>query len=77
MTSKTISRFFSIQQAFFGTLMLIIAIVWPVWHLIQGTMNGLGAIYSIAMLGVSAYLCRLAWIELLDDFKKDKTSNSK
>lgn len=77
MTQKTISRFFSIQQAVYGVIILIIAIVWPVAHIIKGTMNKPGAIFSIAMLAVSIYLARLAWIDLRNDFKKDPQTNSK
>lgn len=77
MNSRTISRFFSVQQAVYGAIMLIIAIVWPVAHIIKGTMNTYGAIFSIAMLAVSIYLWRLAWIDLRNDFKKVQSPNSK
>ncbi len=57
--------------------MLAIAIVWPVAHIIKGTMNTPGAIFSIAMLAVSIFLGRLAWKDLRADFKKEPKSNSK
>lgn len=71
MTTKSISRFFSIQQAVYGAIMLIIAIVWPVAHIIKGTMNIPGAIFSIALLVGSIYLGWQTWKELRDDFKKE------
>lgn len=77
MALKIISKFFSVQQAIFGVLLLIIAIVWPIAHINKGTMNIPGAIFSIALLAVSAYLGRLAWIDLRDDFKKEGNPNSK
>lgn len=77
MTTKSISRFFSIQQAVYGATMLIIAIVWPVAHIIKGTMNIPGAIFSIALLVGSIYLGWQTWKELRDDFKKEETPNSK
>lgn len=77
MTTKSISRFFSVQQAVYGVIMLIIAIAWPVAHIIKGTMNIPGAIFSIAILACAVYLGRLAWKDLRDDFKKEPKSNSK
>ncbi|WP_289763540.1 hypothetical protein [uncultured Duncaniella sp.] len=77
MTAKSISRFFSVKQAVYGAIILIIAIVWPVAHIVKGTMNTPGAIFSIAMLAVSIHLGRLAWIDLRNDFKKDPQINSK
>ena len=77
MTTKSISRFFSVQQAIYGVIMLAIAIVWHFEHIIKGTMNTPGAIFSVAMLAVSIYLGRLAWKDLREDFKKEPKSNSK
>lgn len=78
MTTKSISRiFFSIHQVVYGAIMLIISIVWPVAHIIKGTMNLPGAIFSISVLAISIYLGRLAWKELRDDFNKEHKENSK
>lgn len=77
MTDKTINRFFSVQQAVYGTLLLICAIVWPVAHILKGTMNMLGAVFSISMLLGAIYLARLTWKDLRKDFKKGKLPNSK
>lgn len=73
MKSKAISRFFSIQQAILGLLLIGCAVTWPVAHLIKGTMNVPGAIFSIAILGGSIFLGRLAWKDLKNDFKKTET----
>lgn len=77
MTAKSISRFFSVQQAVYGAIMFIIAIVWPIAHIVKGTMNTPGAIFSITMLAISIHLGRLAWKDLRNDFKKVQSPNSK
>lgn len=77
MTNKTASRFFSIQQAFYGVIFLACAIAWPIAHIVKGTMNVPGAIFSLAMLACAINLGRLAWKDLREDFKNDKSSNSK
>lgn len=77
MTDKTASRFFSVQLAIYGVILLAIAIIWPIAHIAKGTMNVPGGILSIGMFGVSIHLVRLAWIDLRKDFKKHQNPNSK
>lgn len=72
MSTKTASRFFSIQQAILGLILIACAVTWPVAHIIKGTMNTPSAIFSIAMIGGSLFLGCLAWKDLKNDFKKTK-----
>lgn len=64
MRENAISRLFSIQQAIFGLILIGCAVTWPIAHLIKGTMNVPGAIFSITILGGSLILGRLAWKDL-------------
>ncbi len=78
MTEKTITRFFAIQQVAFGAILFALAIVWPCAHIIKGTMNALGAIFSIGMLGVSAFLFWKSCKELRAEYNdNNRKQNSK
>jgi len=78
MTDKTVTRFFAIQQIAFGAILLAIAIVWPCAHIIKGTMNMLGAVFSIGMLCVSSFLFWKSYKDLRAEYKgNNQKQNSK
>jgi len=78
MTNKTVTRFFAIQQVALVAILLALAIVWPCAHIIKGTMNMLGAIFSVGIIGVSAFLLWQSCKELRAEYKNNNRKlNSK
>ena len=72
MKSSSSTRFFMIQQIVYGALMLLCGIVWPCAHIIKGTMNFPGAIFSTVIIVGATFFLRLTWKEYRNSRKDNQ-----
>lgn len=74
MKSNLPTRFFMIQQIVYGALMLLCALVWSCAHIIKGTMNFPGAVFSSVILIGAIFFLRLTWKDYRNVKRKENNN---